>query len=273
MNTVEQGMWKGAEALRPFLVPIDELRETEGNPRLGNVEEIALSLERFGQVRPVAVRTDGFTIVAGHHVTKAAKKLGWTHVACIPGDFADESEAIAYVLADNALVQLGTFDAEAYVQMAMPFANAGDLTGLGISMDAYEDQLALVSEASKASEAILDATYERSEDDDAAAERGALIAAYQQKREVVMLMELEEYERFGVHLRILRQEYGTDGVKDTVLQALEYEAYNRNQAEAQQPGEPGEDYIRPEARVADVPPDPTPEPGVPIPDDESTGSA
>lgn len=266
MNATETSMWKGAEALRPFLVPIDELKETEGNPRIGNVEEIALSLERFGQVRPVAVRTDGITIVAGHHVTKAAKKLGWTHVACIPGDFADEGEAIAYVLADNAIVDLGTLDPEAFVQMAMPLANAGDLAGTGVSMDFFEDQLALVADAATAAEAVLETTYERSEDDEQAAERGALIAAYQQKREVVMLMELEEYERFGVHLRILRQEYGTDGVKDTVLQALEYEAYNRNQGEAQSPkavGDLAEDYIRPEAKVADVPPV----------DDEPAGSA
>lgn len=257
MSTItEPKTWKGASALEPFLVPIDELQETEGNPRIGDVDEIMLSLERFGQVRPIAVRDDGHTIVAGHHVTKAAKRLGWTHVACIPGNFSDEGEAIAYLLADNRLADLGSLSAEAFVQMAMPLADSGKLEGTGISMDFYEDQLALTAGVDSAAEEVLATTFERAESDEDAAERGAMIAAYQQKREVVMLMGLDEYEHFGSRLRIIRQEAGTDGVKDSVMAAVDFFAYHLNQGGPTDsvPGEPDhEDQSSDEPDAGDGP--------------------
>lgn len=232
MSTTEQTVWNGAAALEPFLVPIGDLKESEGNPNTGDIPQIMLSLKRFGQVRPIATRIGG-TIVAGHHVWKAAQRLGWTHLAAVVGDFVDESEAYAYLLADNRLAQLGTIDPGAFVQMAMPLADSGRLEGTGITMDYYEDNLSIIEKARLATEEFLEGANDRGETDEMAAERGAMIAAYQKRHEIVMLLDPAEYKRFGDHLQILRKEYGTDTVKGTVLKAMQTEAYQHNQGIAQ----------------------------------------
>jgi hypothetical protein len=50
------------------------------------------------------------TIVAGHHVTKAARSLGWTHVAAIPAEFASAEDRDAYLITDNYVAGLGDED-------------------------------------------------------------------------------------------------------------------------------------------------------------------
>jgi DNA modification methylase len=101
-------VWRGAEYLRPVLVPIDSLEPWPDNPRRGDVAAIAASLDRFGQVRPVLVQ--GSRIVAGHHLVLAALERGYTHIAVGDHDFGSEDEARAYLLADNRTAELGVVD-------------------------------------------------------------------------------------------------------------------------------------------------------------------
>jgi hypothetical protein len=57
-------------------------------------------------------------------------------------------------------------------------------------------------------------------------QRAAAIAAYKPMREVVLLLEPDVYETFlGEHIKTLRRSYGTRGVRDTVLRAVETEYY------------------------------------------------
>lgn len=97
-----------APDLEPLLVPIAELAPHPRNPRRGNVDQIKRSLTRFGQVRAILARPDG-TIIAGNHTWQAARELGWTHIAAVRQDMSEE-EARAYLLADNRLSDLGTYD-------------------------------------------------------------------------------------------------------------------------------------------------------------------
>lgn len=100
-------VWNGPSQLASSLVAIDTLEPWPGNPRHGDIDAIAASLDRFGQVRPILVREG--RIVAGHHVVAAAEVLGWTHVAVL--EFTgDETEARAYLIADNRTSELGTTD-------------------------------------------------------------------------------------------------------------------------------------------------------------------
>lgn len=117
MAVAEKPVWQGAKALRRFLVPIDSLEPFPGNPRRGDVEQLRASLRRFGQVLPVLtdpqLGEDGKQrIVAHHHVVLAAQAEGWTHVAAVANEFADEEEARAYLVADNQLADLGGYDLE-----------------------------------------------------------------------------------------------------------------------------------------------------------------
>lgn len=138
--------WTGPDALRTTLVPLDDLRAHPRNPRIGDVEAIAASLRRFGQQRPVLALPDG-TLVAGHHVWKGARELGWTHVSVVHSDLSD-SEVDAYLLADNRLGQLGTFDSDVLAQLLQDVeaGSAAALEGVGYQradIDALLAEIAL----------------------------------------------------------------------------------------------------------------------------------
>jgi len=97
------------ESLKNLAVAIDSLQGLPGNPRLGDVDAVAKSLERFGQRKPIVVRKDDGTIIAGNHTWQAAKKLGWKEIAvAFVGD--DDTTAQAYALADNRTAELGSYD-------------------------------------------------------------------------------------------------------------------------------------------------------------------
>jgi hypothetical protein len=131
--------WSGPNALRGLLVPLGELREHPRNPRRGAVEEIRKSLRRFGQQRPLLALPDG-TLVAGHHVWRAAQAEGWTHVAVVQSDLP-EAEVEAYLLADNRLGDLGVYDEELLGELLAPMRERGELEGTGYS---FEDVDALL---------------------------------------------------------------------------------------------------------------------------------
>jgi site-specific DNA-methyltransferase (adenine-specific) len=99
------------ESLKSLAVPIDSLKGLPGNPRRGDVDAVAASLSRFGQRKPIVVRKDDGTIIAGNHTWQAAKKLGWSEIAvAYVGD--DDVTAQAYALADNRTAELGDYDDE-----------------------------------------------------------------------------------------------------------------------------------------------------------------
>ena len=73
------------------------------------IERIAMSLRKFGQVRSIVVWQN--TILAGHGVVEAAKSLGWQSiVADVLPDEYPEHLALAYVAADNELSRLSDPD-------------------------------------------------------------------------------------------------------------------------------------------------------------------
>lgn len=122
-------VWSGEYALRPFLVPIDSIRPHPRNPRQGDVGAMSLSLERFGQYRPAVVRAgdgpEAGEIVAGSHMWKAAKALGWTHLAVLPRVMG-EQEAVALMLADNRVADRGSYDQAALADLLQDLQAADD---------------------------------------------------------------------------------------------------------------------------------------------------
>jgi ParB-like chromosome segregation protein Spo0J len=104
------------ESLQSLAVPIESLRGLPGNPRRGDVDAVAASLTRFGQRKPIVVRKDDGTIIAGNHTWQAAKKLGWTEIAvAFVGD--DDVTAKAFALADNRTAELGSYDEQALLDL------------------------------------------------------------------------------------------------------------------------------------------------------------
>lgn len=141
--SIEQHLERIAADLRSHATPIADLVHHPENPHVGNVDAIKESLERFGQVRPVCVqRSTGF-IVAGNHTTKAARELGWTHIAAVAVDLSDD-DALAYLVADNRLAALGRDNQELlHAILRRAAGTAGGLAGVGFDTD---DLLSMAAE-------------------------------------------------------------------------------------------------------------------------------
>jgi len=138
--------WTGAPDLKPTLRPIEDLILLPGNPRRGDVDAVAKSLQRFGQRKPIVVNADG-VIIAGNHTYQAVLQNGWSHVAVIDASDLDGREQRAYSLADNRLSDLAEYDQEGLLAMLEEAATtAGGLEGLGFD-DADVEVLERLTEA------------------------------------------------------------------------------------------------------------------------------
>lgn len=128
------------KSLDELVRPIDQFRPHPRNPRQGDLGAIVTSLRRFGQVRPILALPNG-TIVAGNHVWRAAVQLGWTQIAAVTATM-DEATADAYLIADNRLSDLGTYDDRALAAILTELAEAGSLEGTGYDGDDVDALLA-----------------------------------------------------------------------------------------------------------------------------------
>ena len=95
------------DGLQPLATEIGKLKLLPGNPRKGDIQAVARSLEAFGQRKP---------IVAGNHTLQAAQSLGWDKIAVVFVE-DDEAKAKAYALADNRTAELGGYDSQALFEM------------------------------------------------------------------------------------------------------------------------------------------------------------
>lgn len=103
------------EKLNVELVQIDQLKNDEKNARKHkrkSLEALCLSLQQFGQRKPIVAKKDG-TIVAGNGTFEAARILNWLeiNVVFIPENWS-EQQITAYALADNATAELSGWDEE-----------------------------------------------------------------------------------------------------------------------------------------------------------------
>lgn len=132
-----------APELRAFVVPIGSLTLHPRNPRHGNLDAIAESLRRFGQMRPVVVQRSTGYLVAGNHVRRAAAALGWQNLAATVLDL-DDATASAYLLGDNRASDLGTYDDALLAALLEEQAAAGNLAGTGYGQADIDELVALV---------------------------------------------------------------------------------------------------------------------------------
>lgn len=91
------------------IVDISTLKSYHQNPRRGDVEAIAKSLEVNGQYKPIVVNRADNSILAGNHTWRAARSLGWTEIAVSWVDVND-AQAQKIVLADNRTSDASSYD-------------------------------------------------------------------------------------------------------------------------------------------------------------------
>jgi ParB-like chromosome segregation protein Spo0J len=88
---------------------ISSLTAYPTNPRRGDIDAIAASLQAHGQYRPIVVQDSTKFVLAGNHTLKAAKKLGWKKIKAVLVD-VNEDTAKKIVLADNRLTDIATYN-------------------------------------------------------------------------------------------------------------------------------------------------------------------
>lgn len=91
---------------------IDELTPYANNARVHSPAQIELlrrSLREFGFVSPVLIDAAG-NVIAGHGRIEAAKQEGIQAVPCVLVEHLSDAQQRAYILADNRLAELSTWD-------------------------------------------------------------------------------------------------------------------------------------------------------------------
>ena len=100
---------------------IDELKPHPRNVRQGDIGAISVSLETFGQYRPIIYQKNTKHIIAGNHTWKAAKQLGWETINAEPFD-CDNDTALRILIADNRATDLATYDDTALLDILKELA-------------------------------------------------------------------------------------------------------------------------------------------------------
>jgi ParB-like chromosome segregation protein Spo0J len=139
---------KIAPELDHLRMPIDSLRPHPQNPRRGNIDLIAASLEAHGQYRPIIARSDG-EVLAGNHTLAAARSLGWAEIAALRLDLDDE-QAKRILLVDNRSAELGRYDDQALLEILEEIAATE--AGLGATGWADDDLASLEASLSAIAE-------------------------------------------------------------------------------------------------------------------------
>ena len=88
---------------------VDDLFEFPGNARRGDINVLVESLKVNGQYRPIVVQKTTNYVLAGNHLLRAARVLGWEEINAVVVD-VDEQAALKIVLADNRTADLGDYN-------------------------------------------------------------------------------------------------------------------------------------------------------------------
>ena len=110
---------------------IDQLKPDPANPRLHSkkqIRQIANSIETFGFNVPVLVDAE-LNVIAGHGRLLACRELGWSEVPTLCLDHLTPAQARAFMIADNRLTEIATWNDRLLAQQLR------DLTVAGVDFD------------------------------------------------------------------------------------------------------------------------------------------
>ena len=139
-------------------IPLKNIALLAGNPRRGNIDAVAESMEANGVYQPVIINKGTHTgremeVIAGNHRVQAAQKLGLESIPAIVLDITD-SEAKRIALADNRTSDLAEYDAQALLDM---LDDLDDLVGTGYDLDDLDELRADLEEIAEEIEPEKDA--------------------------------------------------------------------------------------------------------------------
>lgn len=202
--------------MKAIKTEINSLLEFVGNPRKGNVKALVESLQTNGQYRPIIVQKSTRQILAGNHLWKAAKEIGWTEIDIIEVD-VDDKQAKRIVATDNRLSDMGTYDEQALLDLLKDI----DLHGTGYITQDIDDLLVMIEERSAPDWRIgNDVTHQEGVSlKPTLAERAQ---RYQERTIRLLMLELPNMHYVWAieHLTQLREEFNVDSNADAILRVL-----------------------------------------------------
>lgn len=220
-----------AKDLEPLAVKLSELKPAKKNPRVGDVEAIKKSYERFGQRKPIVAHRKTKEVIAGNHQLKAAKELGWSEIAVVWVE-DDEETATAYSVADNRIGQLGEWNVEELVA-AFEEISPADLETVGFTEIDVEDFRALADEHEmKAPATIIDGglgdrTNKKDGNPDLQVKQKATYDEFLERyvnratRSIILYYSQEEYAKMIEALDELTKKMGLDNNAEVVQKLVE----------------------------------------------------
>ncbi|MEO5351149.1 MAG: ParB N-terminal domain-containing protein, partial [Magnetococcus sp. YQC-3] len=118
--------------LLPLKVAVGSVQEDPKNARSHNDEstkQVAESLRRYGQRKPIVINVNTGYVEAGNGTLRAARKLGWTHIAAVRVQ-DDHDTATGYAIADNRVAELSEWDSSALKALLDEVDNPLDIPGV-----------------------------------------------------------------------------------------------------------------------------------------------
>jgi hypothetical protein len=194
------------------LVAVEDLVPHPDNPRLGDVEVIAESIQENGFFGAVLAQTSRKRIIAGEHRWKAAKAQGEKKVPVIWLD-VDDDRARKILLADNKTQDMASYDEAALLALLDDLgADATALAGTGYSLDEYEDLLARNGKVTTAPPATTKPSYAETpaEEEERISNLGTRNKVASGLRELVLVMPLDAHTKAMERFAELRRDLGTE---------------------------------------------------------------
>jgi len=145
---------KDAGKLAIDYLPVEQLRPDPKNVRLHSkkqIRQIAKSIASFGFNVPVLVDGD-FNVIAGHGRLLACQHLGWREVPTIRLDHLSEAQRRAFMIADNRLTEVATWDDRLLAEQLKELAVLDldfDIEATGFDMGEIDLRIESLSEADK----------------------------------------------------------------------------------------------------------------------------
>jgi ParB-like chromosome segregation protein Spo0J len=121
-------------------VKITRLKPFPGNPRRGNTEAIAASLQEHGLYKPLIAQRSTGHVMVGNNTLDAAQQLGWTEIDVIYKD-VDDDRAQRIMLVDNKTSDEADYDMVLLSVLIDALEN--DYTGTGYDPEEAEQLIAL----------------------------------------------------------------------------------------------------------------------------------
>ena len=126
-------------------LPLRQITGYARNAKLhpqSQIDALKKSMQNFGFNNPILIDKSG-TIVAGHGRYEAARQLGMSTVPTISLGHLTDAQRQAYIVADNRIAEMGSYDEELLAAEIAKIAGFGiDVEAMGFSTEEVEDALA-----------------------------------------------------------------------------------------------------------------------------------